>query len=109
MYKLVIALLAATLGSVAADPMRPDPPLSTSSNSTTLSHEAALTLNSVYILDNQSYAVINGQWLKPQESLGDYRVISIDPDRVVLTSAHGQRILIPPQTGSLLISMSDED
>lgn len=111
MFKLCTIVLCATfgIGSALADPMRPDPPSSVTSRSVNSAAQSTLTLNSVYILDQQAYAVINGQWRSINERLGDYRVVSIEADRVVLQGRGEQRVLTPAQTGSLHISMPHED
>lgn len=108
MFRLVCIALCATLGAALADPMRPDPPRSGTSSANS-ADQATLTLDSVYILDQQAYAVINGQWLSVNERLGNFRVVSIEADQVVIQGDGEQRILTPAQTGSLQISMSDED
>lgn len=108
MFRIISVALSATLSFAVADPMRPDPPKSTTRAPNGV-EQSAMTLDSVYILDQQAYAVINGQWLSVNEQLGDHRVISIEADRVVIQGAGQQRILTPPQSGSLRISTSHED
>jgi len=109
MFRVVICvLLSVTLSYAVADPMRPDPPRSTTLSAYS-ANQATLTLDSIYILDHQAYAVINGQWLSVDERLGNFRVVSIEADRVVIQGAGEQRILTPAQSGSLQISMSHED
>ncbi|MFG1497635.1 hypothetical protein ABMA57_13460 [Saccharospirillum sp. HFRX-1] len=108
MFRIICVALYATLSCALADPMRPDPPRSTASTQSV--NQATLSLESIYILDQRAYAVINGQWLSVDERLGNLRVVSIDADQVVIQGAGGQRILTPAQSsGSLHISMSDED
>ncbi|PTY39012.1 hypothetical protein BGP77_09680 [Saccharospirillum sp. MSK14-1] len=89
--------------------MRPDPPRPQPGGSVNSDNQTPLTLESVYILDQQAYAVINGQWLSVNERLGNYRVVSIEADRVVIQGNGERRTLTPAQSGSLQISMSHED
>lgn len=111
MYRLLCSMALAVLGTSAADPMRPDPvaPNRGPENGVAAQNTDRLTLSSVYILDDQAFAVINGQWLSTEDRLGDYRVVSIEPDQVVLQSAGQQRRLTPSQNGSLSISPINED
>ena len=108
MFRVICVALCATLSCALADPMRPDPPRS-ANLSVNSANQATLTLDSVYILDQQAYAVINGQWLSVNERLGNFRVVSIEADQVVIQGAGQQRTLSPTQSGSLRISMSHED
>lgn len=108
MFRVISVVLWATLGCAVADPMRPDPPPSASRSAAAI-EQSRLTLSSVYVLDQQAYALINGQWLSVDDRLGDYRVISIAADQVVIQNATQQRTLTPPQSGSLQISLSHED
>ncbi|WP_108126051.1 hypothetical protein [Saccharospirillum mangrovi] len=88
--------------------MRPDP-LPTSGATNAVAPTGAVALDSVYLLDNQAYAVINGQWLSVGDRLGDVQVLHIADDQVVIRQNGQQRVLTLPKTGSLLISMMDED
>lgn len=107
-FAVLLLALTVALGTAQADPMRPDP-LPTSGPTSAAAQVSSITLDSVYLLDNQAYAVINGQWLSVGDRLADVQVLHIAADQVVIRQDGQQRILTPSQSGSLLISLTDED
>lgn len=107
-FAVLLSALTTLVGSALADPMRPDP-LPNNGPTSGETATSAMTLDSVYLLDDQAYAVINGQWLSVGDRLGDLEVLRIAADQVVIRQDGQQRILTPPQTGSLQISLMHED
>lgn len=113
MYNHALAILLLILPLAAgtrADPMRPDthtePQARTSQRPVP---EPSLRLSSVYILDDQRYAVINGQWLTLNDTIHNYRVTDIQPDHVHLRRGGIDRTLELSRPGTLSITETDED
>ncbi|WP_127560602.1 hypothetical protein [Saccharospirillum alexandrii] len=102
-------LLTAT--STQADPMRPDTarPEPQSAPAPRPEPEPTFRLSSIYRLDQQAYAVINGQWLTVNDTLNQYQLMAISSDRVLLQRGNRTRTLTLPQAGTLAITPTDEE
>jgi len=92
---VVLLLVSAAPASVMAwgDPTEP-PFRSAVNNAVIIKSEAVapgLTLSSILISPNRRVAVINGEILKPNESIQGARIVAIEPDRVLLDNA-GKKI-----------------
>ena len=107
---LCLTLLLTAPGT-QADPMRPDtarvqPP---SAPPPRPEPEPTFRLTSIYRLDQQAYAVINGQWLTVNDTLNQYQLMAISSDRVLLQRGNRTRTLTIPQAGTLAITPTDEE
>ena len=106
----LLLVVLAPLTAAQADPMRPDsyaePQVRTAPSPVP---EPSFTLTSVYILDDQRYAVINGQWLMVNDTIHNYRVTDIQPDHVHLRRGGQARTLNLSQSGTLSITETDEE
>ncbi len=100
-------LLTAT--STQADPMRPDTARPQPQSVPAPQPEPTFRLSSIYRLDQQAYAVINGQWLTVNDTLNQYQLMAISSDRVVLQRGNRTRTLTLPQAGTLAITPTDEE
>lgn len=103
--------LLVSAGPAQSDPMRPD----TARQAPQAAPEAApepepsFRLTSIYRLDQQAYAVINGQWLTVNDTLNQYRLMAIRSDRVLLQRGNRTRTLRVQQAGTLAITPTDEE
>ena len=52
-----------------------------------------LELNSILIAEGRRFAVVNGQQLAERERIGRWRVVRIEPDRVVMSDNGQTRVL----------------
>lgn len=105
---LILFCLTLTLGAAWADPMQPDRgrvPVEKPAPRP----EPSLTLTSVYILAEQRFAVINGQWLAPGDTIHHYRIMKIRSDEAVLRRGERTRTLALQQPGELSITATDEE
>ncbi|WP_394169940.1 hypothetical protein [Saccharospirillum alexandrii] len=100
-----------TATSAQADPMRPDTarPEPQSAPAPRPEPEPTFRLSSIYRLDQQAYAVINGQWLTVNDTLNQYQLMAISSDRVLLQRGNRTRTLTLPQAGTLAITPTDEE
>lgn len=96
-------------GSTQADPMRPDTARPQPQAAPTPQPEPTFRLTSIYRLDQQAYAVINGQWLTVNDTLNQYQLMAISSDRVLLQRGNRTRTLTLPQAGTLAITPIDEE
>jgi len=107
---LLLLFLLSPLTASQADPMRPDsyaePQARTAPRPVP---EPSFNLSSVYILDDQRYAVINGQWLTLDDTIHNYRVTDIQPDHVHLRRGGKARTLNLNPPGTLSITETDEE
>ncbi len=103
-------ILLPWVSATHADPMRPDNyQLPQTNQAPSIVSEPSLVLSSIYILDDQRYAVINGQWLTLNDTIHNYRLTDIRPDHVHLRQGSRQRTLELRQAGSLSITETDEE
>lgn len=106
----LLLVVLAPLTAIQADPMRPDtyaePKAQTAPRPVP---EPSFNLSSVYIMDDQRYAVINGQWLTLDDTIHNYRVTDIQPDHVHLRRGGRDRTLNLSQPGTLSITETDEE
>lgn len=112
MYNLCTLPLLALLvvGFAHADPMRPDPPPGPGIQAApaTQQPEPTLILTSIYILGDQRQAQINGQWLEEDSTLGQYRILRIEADRVELMRGNRSRTLSVTAQGSITITHRED-
>lgn len=103
--------LLLTAASTQADPMRPDNarPQPQSAPAPQPQPEPTFRLSSIYRLDQQAYAVINGQWLTVNDTLNQYQLMAISSDRVLLQRGNRTRTLTLPQAGTLAITPTNEE
>lgn len=109
--RLFLVILMA-LGTALADPLRPEPAAPTVREPAPAPQpppEPTLSLTSIYILDQQRYAIVNGQWLAPDDAIANYRVVDITADRVVLRRDGRTRTLTPENAGRLTITPTDSE
>ncbi|MEX0623478.1 hypothetical protein [Saccharospirillum sp.] len=105
---LTLALLTTT-GAALADPMRPDTARPAPRTAPAPQPEPTFTLTSIYRLDQQAYAVINGQWLTLNDTLNNYQLMAIRSDQVLLQRGNRSRTLTLQQAGTLAITPTDEE
>lgn len=105
---LTLALLTTT-GAALADPMRPDTVRPAPKVVPAPQPEPTFTLTSIYRLDHQAYAVINGQWLTLNDTLNNYQLMTIRSDQVLLQRGNRTRTLTLQQAGTLAITPIDEE
>ncbi|MEP4547468.1 MAG: hypothetical protein ABJ000_14920 [Saccharospirillum sp.] len=100
-----------TATSTQADPMQPDTarPQPQAQAAPVPQPEPTFRLTSIYRLDQQAYAVINGQWLSVNDTLNQYQLMAISSDRVLLQRGNRTRTLTLPQAGTLAITPTDEE
>lgn len=94
---LLIGLIAATLCSSAyalKDPTRPWGYSGEGSGMLYGDGFEGLVLNSVLVSKQRQVAVINGTPLKIGDSIGDYKVVAIAPDRVRIKGTEGPITLL---------------
>lgn len=94
-----------------ADPMRPDTPSEPSVVQPVpqTTPEPSLRLTSIYIVDDQRTAVINGQWLSRNDTIHNYRVTDIQANHVHLRRGNRARTLTLNPSGSLSITETNEE
>ncbi len=105
---LTLALLATASGALS-DPMRPDTARPEPRQAPAPQPEPSFTLTSIYRVDQQAYAVINGQWLTLNDTLNNYELMAIGSDEVLLQRGNRTRTLTLRQAGSLAITPTDEE
>lgn len=100
-----------TTGHALSDPMRPDTarPEPQRATAPAPQPEPTLRLTSIYRMDQQAYAVINGQWLAVNDTLNNYQLMAISSDRVLLQRGNRTRTLTLQQAGTLAITPTDEE
>jgi hypothetical protein len=107
---LALTTLALTpFGPTFADPMRPDNAVPTPETSRAPSPEPSFSLTSIYRLDQRAYAVINGRWLRVNDTLNAYELVAIGNNQVTLQRGNRTRTLTLQQAGSLAITPIDEE
>lgn len=105
---LTLVLLATASGALS-DPMRPDTARPEPRQTPAPQPEPSFTLTSIYRVDQQAYAVINGQWLTLNDTLNNYQLMAIRSDEVLLQRGNRTRTLTLQQAGSLAITPTDEE
>ncbi|WP_037336894.1 hypothetical protein [Saccharospirillum impatiens] len=111
-FLLVLSFTAMFItGHALADPMRPDTlrPEPQTAPAPVVQPEPTFRLTSIYRLDQQAYAVINGQWLSVNDTLNNYQLMAIRSDRVLLQRGNRTRTLTLQQAGTLAITPTDEE
>lgn len=98
-------------GAAIADPMRPDTAQSQRQAvpAPAPQPEPTFRLTSIYRLDQQAYAVINGQWLTVNDTLNNYQLMAIRSDQVLMQRGNRMRTLTLQQAGTLAITPTDEE
>ncbi len=76
-------MLSQGLQAVSVDPTRP---FGQASSNSAVSKEEKLVLESIVHGDGIHTVVINGKVLKPQEKIGQYRLVAVNNDSVILRS-----------------------
>lgn len=106
---LILALLAPA-NSALSDPMRPDTARPAEPRQAPAPQpEPSFILTSIYRVDQQAYAIINGQWLTLNDTLNNYQLMAIRSDKVLLQRGNRTRTLTLQQAGSLAITPTDEE
>lgn len=109
---ITLCLMVSLLGIASAahsDPMRPDTARPEPRQAPAPQPEPSFTLTSIYRVDQQAYAVINGQWLTLNDTLNNYQLMAIRSDEVLLQRGNRTRTLTLRQAGSLAITPTDEE